>query len=74
MTSPSQRRGAFFLVALAVLFFIRVDVWQWNDSGRLLGLPTGFTYHILFCFVLIGFFYAMVRWAWPYDDSRGGDA
>ncbi|CAM2006983.1 hypothetical protein [Acanthopleuribacter pedis] len=74
MSTPARQRGLLFVIALVALFIVRVDVWQWDDPGRLLGLPIGLTYHVAFCFLLIAFFYAMVRWAWPYDDKTGGDA
>lgn len=71
MTQPTRRRGLWFLLALGVLFVLRIDVWNQHNADRLLGLPIGLTYHILFCLALIAFFYFMVRLAWPYDDQSG---
>lgn len=74
MTQPTRRRGVWFLLALGVLFVVRIDVWNQHNSARLLGLPISFTYHILFSLGLIAFFYAMVRFAWPYPDEPGDES
>ena len=51
--------------ALAVVFVLHQDFWLWTDSSRLLGLPVGLTYHVLYCLVVALLMALLVRFAWP---------
>ena len=51
--------------ALVVLYFVRLDLWWWHDATLVAGLPVGLLYHLLFCFVVAGLFWWVVRHAWP---------
>ena len=37
------------LLALAVLFALRHDLWWWDADDRVLGLPIGLTWQVLLC-------------------------
>ncbi len=38
--------------ALALLVIFHHDVWNWSAPARVLGLPAGLLYHVLFCLVV----------------------
>ncbi len=57
--------------ALAILFLLHNDLWLWNDGSLLLGLPSGLTYHLLYCVATTALMALMVRYAWPADPSTG---
>ncbi len=50
---------------MLVLLVLHNDFWLWQDSGRLLGLPIGLAYHVLFCLVTLASLAFLVRVAWP---------
>ncbi len=50
---------------LALLYVLHTDVWYWDDPRMLLGVPIGFTYHVLWTIVVTGAFWLAVRYAWP---------
>jgi len=68
--------------ALALLYVLHADLWFWNDAHRVLGLPVGLVYHVLYCFAAAGMMALLVRFAWPtgLENDRletaddGGDA
>jgi len=51
--------------ALLLAFVLRHDLWLWNDSRFVLGLPVGLTYHIVFCIGVALLMALIVRFAWP---------
>ena len=63
-----MKRG-LLLLGLAALYLLHQDVWFWNDSRRLLGLPIGLSYHVLYCLVVAGWVALLVRFAWPAEEN-----
>ena len=59
--------------ALALLYLLHNDLWLWSDSRRVLGLPVGLTYHLLFCLVSALLLGLLVHYAWPSDLEPGTD-
>jgi len=45
------RRARLAGFALLALFLLHNDLWWWNDSTLVLGLPIGLAYHVAFCLV-----------------------
>ena len=72
-------RAVLFL-GVGVLYLLHQDAWLWERSERVLGLPIGLAYHLLLCFLVVGWMALLVRYAWPLptddEDGResGGDA
>ena len=58
---------ALLYLGLAALYLLHNDVWLWERDGRLLGLPVGLAYHVLFCLVVVAWMALVVRHAWPDD-------
>jgi hypothetical protein len=58
--------------ALLLIFILRLDVWQWDDPSRVLGMPVGLTYHVGLCLAVSLVAAILVRFAWP-DDLTSGD-
>lgn len=50
---------------LLLLYVLHTDVWYWNDSRIVLGLPIGITYHVLWTLMVTGAFGLAVRHIWP---------
>ena len=77
--SRSRVRGLVYL-ALALLYLLHNDLWLWNDSRLLFGLPIGLTYHIIFCLAVAALMLVLVVRAWPGDlevediDQDGGES
>ncbi len=46
---------------LLVLFLLHQDLWWWNASQRLLGLPIGLTFHLLYCGLVSAALWWVVR-------------
>ncbi len=69
--SSGVRRPALYLALLA-LYLLHNDLWLWRDGSRLLGLPVGLTYHVLYCVAASVLMALLVRWAWP--EELNGDA
>lgn len=63
--------------ALLLLALLHNDLWLWDDSRLVLGLPVGLAYHIAFCAVTSAVFLLIVRYAWPADleaaDAEEGE-
>ena len=76
MSRPALRRVLYG--ALLLLFVLRIDLWQWNDPRRVLGLPVGLTYHIGICLAVSLIAGLLVCFAWPARhasaDDHEGDA
>ena len=72
-----MRRALY--AALIGLLVLHNDFWLWDDSRRILGLPLGLVYHILYCVAASALMALMVRFAWPAslevdDEDRGEDS
>ncbi len=52
-------------VAIVVAYLLHNDLWLWDDSGLLLGVPVGLTYHIGYCLAVAALMALVVRFAWP---------
>ena len=52
-------------LGLVLLYLLHNDLWFWEDSRLLLGLPVGLVYHILYCGVSAVLMWLIVRFAWP---------
>jgi hypothetical protein len=50
---------------LAVLYLLHNDLWYWDDSSLVLGLPVGLLYHIGFCVAASVMMMLLVNNAWP---------
>ena len=61
----ARRISLLLYGALGAAFVLRHDLWLWNSSSTLLGLPVGLTYHVLFCLVVSLLMALLVRFAWP---------
>ncbi|MDX1502391.1 MAG: DUF3311 domain-containing protein [Thermoanaerobaculia bacterium] len=47
--------------AVAALYLLHNDLWLWDDPRRLLGLPVGLTYHVLYCVAAAALMALLVR-------------
>jgi len=47
--SRTTARRLLFGVLLLLAFLLHNDLWFWNDSRLVLGLPVGLTYHVAYC-------------------------
>lgn len=56
---------ALLYLGLVVLYLLHNDLWYWNDTRLVLGLPIGLAYHFGFCLAASGLLYLLVRFAWP---------
>lgn len=54
-------------IGLIVLFIVRIDLWLFDASSLVGGLPVGLAYHLVFCFVVSAFFACVVKFAWPHE-------
>jgi len=63
--------GRAAALAIVVLAIVRHDLWWWDDPRRVLGLPIGLTYHVLFCLAVSVVMAIAVR-AVPDSDDAGG--
>lgn len=62
--SRRLRRRVLY-AALGLAFLLRHDLWWWDSSRSLLGLPIGLSYHVLFCIAVSALMALLVRFAWP---------
>lgn len=58
-------RSLLLYAALAVLYLLHNDLWLWNDSSLVLGLPAGLAYHVGFCVATAAVLTLLVLYAWP---------
>ena len=72
MTSTTAIRRLLY-AALGLLFVLRIDLWLWTDPTRVLGLPVGLAYHVVFCLAAAVCLWLLVRYAWPRHLTSGGD-
>ena len=61
-------------LGLVVLYLLHNDWWLWDDDGRLLGLPVGLTYHLLYCFAVVGWMALLVKLTWPGSGYGAGES
>lgn len=67
-----KKRGLLYL-ALVALYLLHNDLWLWNDSRLVFGLPAGLAYHVGFCVVTSAVLALLVIHAWPdHLDSETG--
>ena len=59
-----RKRGLLYL-ALVALYLLHNDLWLWNDSRLVFGLPAGLAYHVGFCVVTSVVLALLVIHAWP---------
>lgn len=50
--------------ALVLLYLLHNDLWLWDDSRIILGLPVGLLYHIAYCAAAVVLMVLLVRFAW----------
>ena len=58
-------RSLLLYAALVVLYVLHNDLWLWNDSRLVLGLPAGLAYHVGFCIATSVVLTLLVVHAWP---------
>lgn len=69
-----MKRTLLYL-ALILLYLLHNDLWNWNDSRLVGGIPVGLLYHIVYCLVATLMMIALVRYAWPEDlEPQKGEA
>lgn len=59
--------------ALLVLYLLHNDLWLWHDGSRVLGLPVGLAYHVVFAVATSALLTLVVIYAWP-DHLEVSDA
>jgi hypothetical protein len=64
-TAATKPLRPLLYAALGLLAVLRIDVWLWTDPARVLGLPVGLTYHVVYCLATAGLLWLLVRHAWP---------
>jgi hypothetical protein len=47
-----RTRRLLLHLVLAALVLLHVDAWNWDSLSWVAGLPAGFLYHVVFCFVV----------------------
>lgn len=52
-------------LALVALYLLHNDLWLWNDSRLVLGLPAGLAYHVGFSIATSIVLTLLVIHAWP---------
>lgn len=52
-------------IALILLYLLHNDLWNWNDSRLIGGIPVGLLYHIVYCLAATLMMIVLVRYAWP---------
>lgn len=52
-------------LALVLLYLLHNDLWFWNDSRIIMGLPIGLLYHVCFCFGSSILMFILIRFCWP---------
>ena len=75
MRASSAKKSLRFLLyaGLGLAAVLRLDLWLWTDPARVLGLPVGMTYHVVYCLVVAGLLWLLIRHAWPVHLSVEAD-
>ena len=63
MGNASIRRLVY--AALLLAYLLHNDLWLWNDSRIMLGLPVGLLYHVGFCAAASVILTLLIRFCWP---------
>lgn len=67
-------RSLLLYAALVVLYLLHNDLWLWDDSSLVFGLPAGLAYHIGFAVASSVVLTLLVIHAWPdHLDREAGD-
>ena len=62
--TPKARNVVF--VGVLVLMFLHHDFWLWSDRTLVFGfLPSGLAWHACYSVVAAGFWYLVMKFAWP---------
>jgi hypothetical protein len=61
------------LLALLVAFLLHQDLWFWNDSRIVLGLPVGLLYHLVYCLGVSVMMAVLLRFFWPEQSAADAD-
>lgn len=62
--TPKARNVVF--VGVLVLMFLHHDFWLWSDRTLVFGfLPSGLAWHATYSVVAAGFWYLVMKFAWP---------
>jgi hypothetical protein len=64
-------RRAVPLLLIGLLALVRHDLWWWDDPSRVLGLPIGLAYHVLYCVAVAGVMAWIVRANGVGEDGAG---
>ena len=67
-----RTRWPLFL-ALVLAFLLHQDLWFWNDSRIVLGLPIGLLYHLIYCLGISVMMALLLRFYWPEQGSGESD-
>ena len=57
-------RWILYLTILG-LYLLHNDLWLWDDSSLVMGLPVGLLYHIVFCLAAAVLMTLLVIYSWP---------
>jgi hypothetical protein len=70
-------KRALLVLAVAVLYVLHQDYWNWYDARPLVFgfLPVGLAYHAAFSIAAAGVLWLLVRYAWPHhlEDAAEED-
>lgn len=69
----TKQRPVLLYAVLGLLAVLRIDLWLWTDPTRVLGLPVGMTYHVVYCLAVAGVMWLLVRHAWPHHLTVDGE-
>lgn len=67
MGNASIRRLVY--AALLLAYLLHNDLWLWNDSRIMLGLPVGLLYHVGFCAAASVILTLLIRFCWPLPNQ-----
>jgi hypothetical protein len=62
---PIEVMKRVLYIALVVLFVLHNDLWLWNDTRLIAGIPSGLLYHIIFCVAATLVMTGLTIYAWP---------
>ena len=52
-------------VVIVIVYLLHNDLWFWNDSTLVMGIPVGLFYHLLYCFAASILLFLLIKFAWP---------
>ncbi|MGH7490886.1 MAG: DUF3311 domain-containing protein [bacterium] len=53
-------------LGLFALYLLHNDLWFWDDSSLVFGLPIGLLYHFGFCAGASVMMFLLAKYAWPH--------